>query len=118
MRRSRAGNFVQAHPAASREHRAARILAPAPIIDPVAVADVEFGRRTQPPDGELNEAREAGWKRWAELAGIDPPGQVSDDVSAATRGVTARSVVVLGPEPAKGAGSMEVVVQQHVDHDH
>src|SRR3712207_8111440 len=40
---------AQCHPVAVGKHRAARIPAAVSVTDPVAVADVEFGCRAQPP---------------------------------------------------------------------
>jgi hypothetical protein len=73
---------------------------------------------TSRPDHELNEAREAGREVGVERASIDPSGQAPDEVSAAAFGVASSTIGVLGPEPAKAAGSMEVVVHQALDHDH
>ena len=66
----------------------------------------------------LDKARKADWKVGVELAGIDPLSQASDDVGAAACGIASSAVRMLSPEPAKGAGSVEVVVQKRVDHDH
>jgi hypothetical protein len=66
-----------------REHGASDVVASSSVVDPIAVADVEFGCRAEPPDRELNKAREAGREVGVELASINPPGQATDDVSAA-----------------------------------
>jgi hypothetical protein len=78
----------------------------ASIIDPISVAFVEFGRRAEPPNRELHKSREAGREVGVALAGVNPPGQLSDNVGAAAWGVTAQSVGALGPEPSQGAGAV------------
>ena len=94
MRRSRAGNFVQAHPAASRERRAARIPAAVSVVDLVPIADVEFGCRAQPPHRKLHKTREAGREVGVELASIDPLGQAPDEVGAPACGIASSAIVL------------------------
>ena len=62
---------VQRHPVAGWKHRAHAVLAPSPIINHVAVADVEFRRRAQAPNGKLNKTGEAGWGVAIDLTGIE-----------------------------------------------
>lgn len=88
------------------------------IIDSVPVAIIQLGSRTEPPYGELNEAREASREIGVERPRVDPLRQTADDVGAAARCVAPRPVWVLGSKAAKRSGPVQVIVQERVDHDH
>ena len=97
-------------------HReAVAVLARPPVVDPIAVADVEPIPGAEAPDGVLHEPREVGRELGIELARVGPAGQALDDVGTAARGIAARSVGVLGPEPTKDSGPVQKVVREGVE---
>ena len=89
-----------------------------PIIDPIAVADVEAGLGAVPPDRVLDEP----WKRLRklriELPGIDLLGHGLYNVGAAASLVAGCTIRMIGVEPCQDAGADQKVVHQGVDGNH
>ena len=69
-------------------------MAAMPVIDPVAVADVEALLAAIPPDGELDEPREDGREGRIERTGVDLLGSTGNDFGAAACPVAAGAVRV------------------------
>jgi hypothetical protein len=74
------------------------ILAPLPVIDAIAVANVEAVAGTIPPDCALDEAREHAWVFWIEHGHVNLLGNHLQEVGASTRAVTPHAVRVVGAE--------------------
>ena len=55
------------------------VLAPMPVIEPVAVANVEALLAAIPPDRELDEPRENGREARIERTGVDLLGSTGND---------------------------------------
>jgi hypothetical protein len=72
------------------------VLAPIPVIEPIAVADVEAWLAAIPPDRELHEPGEDLREGTVELPGVDLAGNLPDNVSAAAWPVTAGPIRVGG----------------------
>ena len=89
-----------------------------PVIDAVAVANVEALLAAIPPDGELYEPGKYLRKGAVELPSIDPLGDQANDVGAATWPVATGAVRMGGFEPIQDTGSVQKVVYQGVNGDH
>ena len=74
------------------------VLAPMPVVEPVAVADVKALLAAIPPDRELHEPGKDLRKTAVELPSVDLAGNQPDNIGAAAWPVTARAV---------GMGSLE-----------
>ena len=61
---------------------ACAVLATVPVIEPVAVADVEALLAAIPPDRELHEPGENGWEGRIERTGVDLLGSTGNDFGA------------------------------------
>ena len=81
------------------------VLAPLPVIEPVAVANVEALLAAIAPDGELDEPRENGREGRIERTGVDLLGSTGNDFGAAAWPVAAGAVRVGGLEAAPGSRS-------------
>ena len=68
------------------------VVARLPIIDPIAVADVEARLGAVPPDRVLDEPRKRLRKPGIELPGIDPPRHGIYNVGAAAGLVAGRTI--------------------------
>jgi hypothetical protein len=93
------------------------VLAPIPVIEPVAVADVEALLAAIPPDRELHEPGKYLRKGAIELPGVDPAGNQPDNVGAAAWPVAAGPVGMGGLEPAQDPGPVQEIVDQGIDRD-
>ena len=93
------------------------VLAPIPVIDPVAVADVEALLAAIPPDRELYEPGENRRESAVELPSVDLAGNQPDNVGAAAWPVAAGPVGMGGLEPAQDPGPVQEVVDQGIDGD-
>ena len=89
-----------------------------PIIDPIAVADVEAGLGAVPPDRVLDEPRKRLRKPGIELPGLDPLRHGINNVGAAANLVAGCTIGMVGLEPCQDAGADQKVVHQGVDGDH
>ena len=89
-----------------------------PVIEPVAVADVEALLAAIPPNGELHEPRKYLREGAVELASIDPLGDQANNIGATARPVTIGAVGMRGFEPIQHTGSVQKVVYQGVNGDH
>jgi hypothetical protein len=63
-----------------------------PVIDSIAVADVEALLAAVAPDRELHESRKYLWKGPFELPSVDPLGDQTNDVGTPARLVAAWTV--------------------------
>jgi hypothetical protein len=93
------------------------VLAPMPVIDPVAVADVEALLAAIPPDREFHEPGEDLREGTVELPGVDLAGNQPDNVGAAAWPVTAGTVRMGGLEPGQDPGPVQEIVDQGIDRD-
>src|ERR1700722_12844997 len=91
------------------------IVASVPIINPIAVADVETLLSAIAPDCVLNESREHCRKAPVELSYVNPPGDCFDDFSSTAGPVAGRAIDVVGSEPAQDAGAGQEIVHQRID---
>ena len=91
------------------------ILAPMPVIDPVAVADVEALLAAITPDRVLHEPRKYLWEAAVELPSIDVLGNQANDIGTAAWPVTAGTVKMGGLEPGQDPGSVQEIVDQGID---
>ena len=94
------------------------VLAPMPVIEPVAVANVEALLAAIPPDRELHEPGKYLRKGPVELPSIDPLGDQANDIGATAWPVTIGAVGMRGFEPIQDTGSVQKVVYQGVNGDH
>ena len=93
------------------------VLAPVPVIEPVAVADVEALLAAIPPDRELYEPGEDLREGTVELPGVDLAGNQPDNVGAAAWPVAAGAIRVGSLEPAQDPGPVQKIVDQGIDRD-
>src|SRR4029077_3198495 len=93
------------------------VLAPIPVIDPVAVADVEALLAAIPPDREMYEPGKNRRESAVELPSVDLAGNQPDNVGAAAWPVAAGPVGMGGLEPAQDPGPVQEVVDQGIDGD-
>ena len=93
------------------------VLAPMPVIDPVAVADVEALLAAIPPDRELDEPGENLRETTVELPRVDLAGDQPDNVGAAAWPVTAGTVRMGSLEPGQDPGPVQKIVDQGIDRD-
>ena len=93
------------------------VLAPMPVVEPVAVANVEALLAAIPPDGELDEPRENGREGRIERTGVDLLGSTGNDFGAAAWPVTAGPVRVGSLEPRQDPGPVQEIVDQGIDRD-
>jgi hypothetical protein len=88
-----------------------------PVIEPVAVANVEAMLAAIPPNGELYEPRKYLRKGAVELPSIDPLGDQANDVGTATRPIATGAVGMGGVESVQHTGPMQEIMDQSVDRD-
>ena len=91
------------------------VLAPMPVVEPVAVADVEALLAAIPPDCELDEPGEDLRKAAIKLTSVDLLGDTPNNFGAAAWPVTARPVRVDRLEPSQDPGPVEKVMDQGID---
>jgi hypothetical protein len=91
------------------------VLAPVPVIEPVAVADVEALRAAIAPNRELDEPGEDLRETTVELPRVDLAGDQADNVGAAAGPVAAGAVGVGGLEPGQDPGPVQEIVYQGID---
>src|SRR5271166_1058064 len=93
------------------------VVARLPIIDAIAVADVEAGLGAVPPDRVLDEPWKRLRKAGIELPGIDPQGHGIDNVGAAAWLVAGCAIRMVGLESCQDASAdQKVVYQAHLLH--
>ena len=83
-----------------------------PIIDSIAVADVEARLGAVPPNRVLNEPRKRLRETGIELPGIDPLRHGLYNVGAAASLVAGCTIRMVGVEPCQDAGTDQKVVHQ------
>ena len=93
------------------------ILAALPVIDSVAVADVEPLLAAITPDRELHEPGKDLWKGPIELPSIDPFGDQANDVSAAAWLVATGTVWMDSFQPRQDTGSSQKIMEQSINGD-
>ena len=91
------------------------VLAPLPVIEPVAVANVEALLAAIAPDRELDEPRENLRETTAELPSVDLAGDQPHNVGAAAWPVTAGAVRMASLEPSQDPGPVQKIVDQGID---
>src|ERR1035437_4189339 len=102
---------------ALRVHLAIAILAGVPVVNTVAVANVQIALGTEPPNGELHEPGKGLREGSVERPGIDPGRDGPDDVGTAGRPVESGPIRMVGAEPVQDAGAVQEVVHQRIDGD-
>ena len=93
------------------------VLAAMPVIDPVAIADVEALLAAVLPNRVLHEPREVGGEGAIEHTGVDFSGNAGNDIGAAAWPVAARAVRMGCLEPAQDPGPVQKIVDQGIDGD-
>ena len=93
------------------------VLAPIPVINSVAVADVEALLAAIPPDRELHEPGEDLREAGIELPRVNFAGDQTNDAGAAAWPVTAGAIRVGSLESAQDPGPVQEVVDQGIDRD-
>ena len=104
--------FIQSNAITKPANLAIDIVTRSPVIDPVAVADVEAELGAVPPDGVLHEPRKKGRERRIESPGVDLLGHQGNNVGAAAWPVAASTIEMVGAEPGQarcGAENCEPV---------
>ena len=91
------------------------VLAPLPVIEPVAVANVEALLAAIPPDRELDEPRENGREGRIERTGVDLLGSTGNDFGAAACPVAAGAVRVGSLEAPQDPSPVQEIVDQGID---
>src|SRR6267154_1903909 len=86
------------------------ILAPLPVIDAIAVANVEAVAGTIPPDCALDEPREHARVLRIEHGHVNLLGNHLQEVGASTRAVPPQAVRVLGAEATQDARPVQEIV--------
>src|SRR5436189_5840840 len=86
-----------------------------PVIDPVAVADVEALLAAIPPDRELHEPGENLREAAVKLPSVDLAGDQPDNVGAAARPVTAGPVGMGSLESSQDPGPVQEIVDQSIN---
>src|SRR3974390_2226380 len=89
-----------------------------PIIDAIAVADVEAGLGAVPPDRVLDEPRKRLRKPGIELPGIDALGHGVYNVGASASLVAGCTIGMVGRESCQDASADQKVVHQGIDGNH
>ena len=92
-------------------------MAPIPVIEPIAIADVEALLAAIPPDRELYEPGKYLRKGAIKLPSVDFAGNQPDNVGAAAWPVTAGPVWMASLEPAQDPGPVQEIVNQGIDRD-
>ena len=92
-------------------------MAPMPVVEPVAVANVEALLAAIAPDCELHESGEDLRESAVELPSVDLAGNQPHNVGAAAWPVAAWTVRVGGLEPSQDPGPVQKVVHQGIDGD-
>jgi hypothetical protein len=91
------------------------VLAPLPVIEPVAVANVEALLAAIAPDRELDEPRENGREGRIERTGVDLLGSTGNDFGAAACPVAAGAVRVGSLEAPQDPSPVQKIVDQGID---
>jgi hypothetical protein len=94
------------------------IAATFPVVNLIAVADVETLLGAVSPDRVLYEPRKRPGKPPVELPGVDLLGDRLDDLGAAAWPVTREAIGMVGSEPVQDSGPVQEIVHQGVDRDH
>jgi hypothetical protein len=92
-------------------------LAPVPVIEPVAVADVEALLAAIAPNRELDEPGEDSRESWIERTSVDLLGSTANNFGAAAWPVAAGAVWVGSLGPRQDPGPMQKVMDQGIDRD-
>src|ERR1039457_3654412 len=103
---------------ALRIQLAVSILAGVPVVNTVAVANVQIALRAVPPDRVLHEPGKGLRECSVERPGIDPGRNRSYNVGTAIWPVAGGTIGMFGTEPVQDAGAVQEVVHQRVNGDH
>ena len=93
-----------------------QIFATNPVIDPIAVADIEATLAAVPPDRELHEPGKSLGELGIERSRVDVVGNALDQVGAAMQSVASRPVGIVSIEPVQDACAMQEIMHERVDH--
>ena len=110
--------FIECNTITDAANLAIDILARLPIIDPIAVADVEAELGAVPPDGMLHEPWENGQEGRIEGPGVDLLRHQGNNVGAAAWPVARNAIEMVGAEPGQDPGAVQEIVHQGVNGDH
>src|SRR5436305_12828408 len=88
------------------------------VVNSVTVAQVQAVRGAKAPDCVLHEPWECRGEISIKGAGINAAGNGSDDLGAATRGVTGGAVGVGDTAVLQNAGTVQEIMHQGVNCDH
>ncbi|WP_210331330.1 hypothetical protein [Methylocystis sp. H62] len=116
--RDSATGALQRHPVTILICRALAALAPASVVDPVAVANVPTPSRTESPQSVLDETRKDRWICRIELSSIDPLGKARDNRRASVWRITSGAIGVLRPKPTEHPRPVQKIMNERVDGDH
>src|ERR1019366_9603781 len=97
-----------------RVQLAISILAGVPVVNAVAVANVQIALGAVPPDRVLHEPGKGLRECSVERPGIDPGRDRSDDVGTAVRPVASGTIRMVGADPVQDAGAVQEVVHQRI----
>ena len=93
-----------------------QIFATNPVIDPIAVADIEATLAAVPPDRELHEPGKGVREPRIERSRVNVVGNALDQVGAAMQSVASRPVGIVSIEPVQDASAMQEIMHERVDH--
>jgi hypothetical protein len=99
--------FIQSNAITDVANLAIDIVARLPVIDPVAVANVEAELGAVPPYGVLYEPRENGREGRIEGPGVDLLGHQGNNVGATVWPVAASAIEMVGAEPGQDPGAVQ-----------
>jgi hypothetical protein len=108
---------LQGNSIAARVQSTIDVVAAEPVVDPIAITDVEPALGAIAPDGTLDEPREGLWERWVEHPRVDLAGNPLDDVATAARLIARGPIWVVSVEPLQDPRSVQKIVYEGVDHD-
>ena len=93
------------------------VVAAAPVVDSIAVADIEATLAAVPPDRELHEPGKGLGELGIERSRVDAVGNALDQVGAAMRSVASRPVGMVSIEPVQDASAMQEIMHERIDND-
>ena len=93
-----------------------QIFATNPVIDSIAVADIEAALAAVPPNRELHEPGKGLGKPRIERLRVNLVRNALDQVGAAMRSVASRPVGMVSIEPVQDASAMQEIMHERVDH--
>jgi hypothetical protein len=86
-----------------------------PVVDAVAIADIEALLAAIAPDRVLHEPWKDFRKCWIELLRIDALGDQTKDLGTAARPITVRAIGMVSRKTAQDARAMQKIVDESID---